>query len=320
MISAFHLRGWQRIPEVEIVALADPARAAAAERQSAFAPSAQIYPSIEAMLAAERLDFVDIISPPWLHADHCRRAHAAGLHVICQKPLCPELDEARALVRDLGASARLFAVHENHRHRPWFAEVRRRHAAGFFGNVRFLRIEQLDPYEPAETFKANAPRGVVLEYGTHLIDMLRALMGEPAAVHARFHAPSPRVRAESLAHLVFDCGDATATIDVAWKAGGVQQGSFLLVGDRGEAFYEGRLTRGDHARFRLVQGNQVVLDETRCPTDDYAESFYALEREVTDAMLAGRRSESSADDNLNTLAATFACYESAAEAKPIALR
>ncbi|HEY0713723.1 MAG TPA: Gfo/Idh/MocA family oxidoreductase [Polyangia bacterium] len=239
--------------------------------------------------------------------------------VVSRKRKQGSVGEAQALVRELGGQGH-FVVHENHRHRPWFAEVRRRYAAGFFGNLRYLRIEQLDPHEPAEPFKANAARGVVLEYGTHLIDMVRVLLGEPREVRAWLHHPSPRVRGESLAHLVFDCGGATATIDIAWKAGGAQQGGFLLIGDRGEAFYEGRLTRGERARFRLLRGTETVLDEVRCPTDDYIESFYALEREVVDSWLGGRRSESSANDNLNTLAATFACYESAAEAKPVTLR
>ena len=41
MISEFHLRGWQRIPEVEIVALVDPARSRAEERRAQFAPLAR---------------------------------------------------------------------------------------------------------------------------------------------------------------------------------------------------------------------------------------------------------------------------------------
>ncbi|HEY0711502.1 MAG TPA: Gfo/Idh/MocA family oxidoreductase, partial [Polyangia bacterium] len=72
MIAAYHLRGWQRIPEVEIVALADPALTAAESRRNEFAPTARVYPSLEVMLERERLDFVDVISPPWLHAEHCR--------------------------------------------------------------------------------------------------------------------------------------------------------------------------------------------------------------------------------------------------------
>jgi hypothetical protein len=42
MISEFHLRGWQRIPEVEIVALVDPVRGRAEGRRAQFAPQARI--------------------------------------------------------------------------------------------------------------------------------------------------------------------------------------------------------------------------------------------------------------------------------------
>ena len=319
MISEFHLRGWQRIPAVEIVALADPSAAAAESRRAAFAPDARIYAGIEPMLAAEALDFVDIITPPWLHAEHCRLARAANLHVVCQKPLCLDLEEARRLVADMSTSPRLFAVHENHRFRPWFAEVRRRHAAGFFGRLRYLRVDQFDPYEPAEKFKAEAVRGVTLEYGTHLIDMVRALLGHPQATFARMHTPNPRVRGESLAHITYLYQDATAVVDIAWKAAGLQQGGCLLIGDRGEAVYEGRLTRDSSSRFRLVSGNEVVLDEVRCPTDDYVDSFYEMERDFAEAILANRPPEQTGAENLATLEATFASYTAAAEGRLVSL-
>jgi predicted dehydrogenase len=318
MISEFHLRGWQRIPEVEIVALADPSTPAAEDRRSRWAQGARLYPDIAAMLGAEALDFVDVISPPWLHAEHCLAARDANVHVVCQKPLCLELDQAARLVDAMKSSPKIFAVHENHRFRPWFREIRRRHGEGFFGKLRYLRIDQFDPREPPEKFKADAERGVVLEYGTHLIDMACALLGPPHQVMARGHRPNPRVRGESLSHMTFDHRDgATTVIDVAWKAAGLQQGGLLLVGDEGEAIFEGRLTRDEKARFRLVRGNDVVLDEVRSPMTDYVDSFYLMERDVTDAMLAGRLPEQTGDENLRTLEATFASYDAMAEGRII---
>jgi predicted dehydrogenase len=319
MISEFHLRGWQRIPEIEIVGLADPSRAAAEARQQAYAPNARLYPGITELLANEQLDFVDIITPPWLHGEHCRAAKAADVHVICQKPLCLDLDEARALVADMATSPKIFAVHENHRFRPWFAELRRRHAAGFFGKLRYLRIDQFDPYEPPEKFKADAARGVVLEYGTHIIDMVRVLLGEPRSTFARGHRPNPRVRGESLSHITYTYDQATAVIDLAWKAAGMQQGGLLLIGDEGEAYYEGRHTRDKVSRLRLLKGNEVVLDQTRSPTEDYVESFYLMERDVIDAILAGRAPEQTGAENLRTLEATFATYDSMEQGREISL-
>jgi D-apiose dehydrogenase len=319
MISEFHLRGWQRIPEVQIVGLCDPSRPAAEARRAAYAPEARLYADMREMLAAEALDFIDIITPPVHHAEHCRIAKAANVHVICQKPLCLDLDEARALVADMASSPKIFAIHENHRFRPWFSEVRRRHAAGFFGRIQYLRIDQFDPYEPKEKFKADAARGVVLEYGTHIIDMVRVLLGEPRSTYARAHSPNPRVRGESLAHITYAYEGATAVVDLAWKAAGMHQGGLILIGDRGEAYYEGRHTRDTSARFRLLSGNEVVLDQTRSPTDDYVDSFYQMERDVVDALLAGRAPEQTGAENLKTLEATFASYRSMDEGREIIL-
>ena len=66
------------------------------------------------------------------------------------------------------------------------------------------------------------------------------------------------------------------------------QGSVLLVGDAGEAFFEGRMTRGADSRYRVASGNTVVLDEHRLPTADYVDAFFLLQREFADGMLGGR--------------------------------
>jgi predicted dehydrogenase len=102
MISEFHLRGWSRIPEVEIVALCNRTAARAEERRQQFVPEARVYTSLDALLASESLDFIDILTTPELHAVHCRAAMAAGLHIVCQKPLCESLESASALAAEAG--------------------------------------------------------------------------------------------------------------------------------------------------------------------------------------------------------------------------
>ena len=325
MISEFHLRGWQRIPEVEIVALVDPARSRAEERRAQFAPLADVHETVDSLFTdfapghAASLDFVDIVTPPWLHREHCLRAAQAGVHIICQKPLCDRLAEARTLVVELRDYHRLFLVHENHPYRPWFRDMLQRHRAGFFGPLRFLHLMQHDAHEPPELFKAEAERGVLLEYGVHLVDMVRALLGEPDRVSARLQRINPRVRGDSLAHIVFGYRDTTAVLDISWKAHGLAQGSVLLVGDAGEAFFEGRMTRGDVSRYRVASGNTVVLDEQRSPTVDYVDAFFLLQREFADGMLGGQVSVQQAANNLKTLIATFAAYQAADDDAPVLL-
>jgi D-apiose dehydrogenase len=317
MISEFHLRGWNRIPEVEIVALGNRTLARAERRRDEFAPAARVYGDLGEMLAGERLDFVDILTAPAQHLEHCLAAKAAGLHVVCQKPLCDTLDDARRLVREMADHPRLFAVHENHRYRPWFRAVLERHAEGFFGTPRLARFEHLNATHPGEVYKSEAAAGVLLEYGSHLVDMMRSLLGEPRRVYARLHRLNGAVRGESLVHAVYEYPDATAVVEAGWKSAAITQGSVLVAGDGGEAYYEGTLTRGDEGRLRLTRGAETVLDERRSPYDDYVESFFLLERECVDAMLGRGPLVQTGAEHLKTLAATFAAYESAARGGPV---
>jgi D-apiose dehydrogenase len=318
MISEFHLRGWQRIPEVEIVALGNRSIVRAEERRDQFAPQAQVYDDLGALLKAERLDFIDILTPPALHREHCLQAKQAGLHVICQKPLCDDLSEARKLVEEMRGYPQLFAVHENHRYRPWFQRILQLHAAqGFFGQVQFIRLEHLNGTAPAEAYKLASGDGVLLEYGTHLVDMMIALLGEPQRVYARTHHLNPEVAGESLVHVVYEYLRATAVIAAGWKRAGLLQSSALVQGDEGEAWYEGTMTRGEAARFRLVRHGEIVMDEARSPNDDYVESFYLFQRECADAMLNGGAVMQTGAANLKTLASTFAAYEAAVAGKVI---
>lgn len=312
MISEFHLRGWNRIPEVEIVALCNRTVERAEQRRQQFVPQARVYGDLRQMLEAEQLDFIDILTTPGLHRDHCLIAKESGLHVVCQKPLCDKLDDARQLAAEMERSGRLFAVHENHRYRPWFQRIIKEMGAGSFGKVSMVKIEHLNATHPGVAYKNAAGKGVLLEYGSHLIDMMRCLLGDPRRVYSRMHHLNPGVAGESLVHVAYEYADATAVIDAGWKSAAITQSGLLVVGSEGEAYFEGTLTRGQEGRFRLTRGNELVLDATRSSYDDYAESFYLLEREFTDAMLGRGAIVQTAKEHMKTLSCTFAAYESAA--------
>lgn len=318
LIAEFHLRGWQRLPEVEIVAVADPDPVAVADRRARFAPAARGYAGLAELLAAEPdLDFVDVLTPPALHAGHCRAGRAAGLHVICQKPLCEDLAEARALVADFADGGPLLCVHENHAYRPWFRKLAQRQAEGFFGTVRQFHLRQHDVAAPPQHLNREAARGVLLQYGVHFVDLVRHVLGSPRTVAAQLRRIHPAVRGESAARVTFSYPEASATLDVAWTNGGPAEGEVTLRGDRGAADYEGTMIRGGASRFRLRRGTEVVVDEARNATDDYVAAFGAFEQAFADALLRGAPAPQPAAENLQTLAMTFAAYAAAERGAPV---
>src|SRR2546427_257862 len=109
---AGHLPGWLRCRDVEIVAATDvePARRTAIE---ALVPTVTWYDTAESLLARERLDFVDICTPPASHGPLVTAALGSSRHVLCEKPLViapEELAPLTAVAGPRGVPARAGAA------------------------------------------------------------------------------------------------------------------------------------------------------------------------------------------------------------------
>ncbi|MCK7490274.1 MAG: TRAP transporter small permease subunit [Anaerotruncus sp.] len=236
-----------------------------------------MYGDLAAMLREERLDFIDILSAPWLHRAHCLQAKDAGVHIICQKPLCDALEDARALVAEMTGYPKLFAVHENHPYRPWFRQVADLHREGFFGTPRLLRLEQYDAKEPPEAYKNEAALGVLLEYGTHLVDMVLTLLGAPAR-RVRASTGSTREReAKVWPSSSIEYPEATAIVDIGVEAGRTGSWRFRLGRRQGC-----RPVRGHHGPRRTValsvshRGTLWLSMKPALPTTTTWTAFYRL--------------------------------------------
>ena len=91
-----HLKAWCDIKDVTLVAVCDvdPAKA----QEAAGLTGAVPYTDVATMLAAERLDFVDIATTMASHEPLVAQVAAAGVHVICQKPFAPDIAGVRRIL------------------------------------------------------------------------------------------------------------------------------------------------------------------------------------------------------------------------------
>src|SRR5262249_23995606 len=87
-----HVPAWARRREGDIVALSDtdPARRTLVD---ALLPGEGWYDSPQELLARERLDLVDICTPPATHGPLVCQALERGLHAFCEKPLVISREE-----------------------------------------------------------------------------------------------------------------------------------------------------------------------------------------------------------------------------------
>jgi predicted dehydrogenase len=179
--QAAHIPAWKQIPEVEIVALAepDPARRQRALELLGDPEGAQItaYTDGDELFAAVQPDLVDITIPPGPAKERAiRTALAAGCHVTCQKPFTLDEATARALVQEAAARGRILSVNQQARWAGAFARARQRIVDGSLGELRTIQLWA--------DFRNGGPMQW-LYYSVHSFDLIRFWAGrEPKRVLA----------------------------------------------------------------------------------------------------------------------------------------
>jgi predicted dehydrogenase len=226
---------WPPVARVRLVAICgrtEPAVAEAARRYG----YAGYYTDWRAMLADDRITLVDDVAWHSAHAEPCIAAAQAGKHVLCEKPLATSAAEARRM-RDAATKAGVqHMVAFNYRFAPAVRLARDLIAAGQLGrvhhiHVHYLQDHQADPDKviPAKYFDGKA--GVLLGLGSHAIDLIRFLVGEPKTAMGALRTVIPTRPAEdggtvqmtdddtTVAHLELENG-ALATLEVSYTCAG----------------------------------------------------------------------------------------------------
>ncbi|CAH1001555.1 Glucose-6-phosphate 3-dehydrogenase [Neolewinella maritima] len=113
-----------------------------------FLPADRVYGSYEEMIRTEkglpegkRMDFVSIVTPNHVHFGPAKMALENGFHVVCDKPLAFNVDEARQLVDLVERTGLTFALTHNYTGYPMVKQARDMIARGDFGKVRKIVVE-----------------------------------------------------------------------------------------------------------------------------------------------------------------------------------
>ena len=169
----------------EVVAVADPLPEA---RAVAEAAGAAAYPDLPAMLAAGGLDALYIATPNHLHAEAVEQAVAAGVPVLCEKPLANDRAGLNRIAAAADKARAPLATAFDQRHHPAHEVIRQRIADGAIGTVTAIRIVYCCWVDPAwsggtgDNWRADrscAGGGAVLDLAPHGLDLAELLTGEP---------------------------------------------------------------------------------------------------------------------------------------------
>jgi predicted dehydrogenase len=236
-----HLPAWQQNRHFSIVAVCD-----ASEERLAMAanllPTVRRYAALGDLLRTEKLDFVDVATPPASHASIIEEVLAKRIHVLSEKPLTTRWEACRR-IRSAASAARavVFTTH-NWKYAPIFRTAKRTLRRGDIGSVTHLRLETIRTTPPHDAGSTGAWRldpalaggGIMVDHGWHAFYLARHLVdAEPIAISARTSQRKfVTTGVEDTAECTIEFPGAKAEIFLTW-AGDARRNSGTIVGQLG---------------------------------------------------------------------------------------
>jgi len=142
------------------------------------------------LVSDPQIQVFDNGAPNNLHAEPCIAAAQAGKHIICEKPLARDAAEARRMLEAVQAAGVTHMCGFNYRFVPALKLAHDIIAAGRLGRIYHFRAQYLQEWIMDPGFgmvwrldASEAGSGALGDLGTHIIDLARFLVGEPASVN-----------------------------------------------------------------------------------------------------------------------------------------
>jgi predicted dehydrogenase len=172
------------VPELIAISGRDADKVAAAATRYGFATSATDWRDV---VTDERVGLFDNSGPNHLHAEPTIAAARAGKHVVCEKPLGRNADEAYETWQAVGDAGVQHLCAFNYRFVPAVRLAREIIASGDLGEIHHFRGSYLQDWGAADIDawrfdQSLAGSGALGDLGAHVIDLARYLVGEIADV------------------------------------------------------------------------------------------------------------------------------------------
>lgn len=307
--------------KVQIVAVAEP-NPAYRNRAATMFEAVHAYESVDQLLDRERIDFVDICTPPHTHGRLIKACAQKGLHILCEKPFVADVQEAREVAEFLSSRPELvFMPCHQYRYSPIWRPFKDLVEASSGGNHNLLQFTvcrtQADPGFLAEnpnwrTDQKISGGGILADTGVHYLYLVPWILGRPqalTAIVANLHHQN--IRVEDTAIVVIKCERGIAEITLTWAADR-RANSARLVNHESSLVYNG--TQLERARAGAVELLPVPDASDKA---QYVKLYVSLIDEFA-RRVSGRQTDSEwVAEARQSIELLHACYRSASEKQTI---
>jgi predicted dehydrogenase len=213
--ATHHVPAYRLLPNVELVACcATSLSRAQAGAQRLGLPKA--YADVGTMIQAESLDAVSVCSTNDAHYQNTLDALRAGAHVLCEKPMALDRNQAQEMVAQAERADRHAMVAFTYRFVPAAKMAQELIAGGELGEVFAFQATYVSAYlsdlaapiEKEWKLRQGMGGGVFGDLGSHLIYLTRWWFGEVARASGIKHTIAPLRTLADAARLRVDVDDA----------------------------------------------------------------------------------------------------------------
>ena len=203
--------------------------------------------TLEEALADPEVTAVYVATPVALHYPQTMAALAAGKHVLCEKPTALKVEQVEAMIAAAKAADRHFGVAFYRRLYPALGRARELMRQGVIGQPTLVWVtchgwfnDEVVSHRAWLFDPAQSGGGPLMDVGSHRIDVLNYLFGEPrlaGAAMSRQTQHTPNFKVEDNATLTIEYtsefGPVRAVLDVRWNSH-IAGDDFRIFGTHGE--------------------------------------------------------------------------------------
>ncbi|MBC7978160.1 MAG: Gfo/Idh/MocA family oxidoreductase, partial [Myxococcales bacterium] len=187
-ICEFHVAAVKKLaPEVELIGITDLDAARAQANAEKWGTTA--LPDLDALVAAGA-NVIHVLTPPFAHAKVATAALERGCHVLIEKPIAEDADEARQIGELAKKKGLIASVNHSLLYDPQVKKALDAVAAGALGevvSVDILRGSEYPPYEGGPLPPWYRDAGYPFrDIGVHCLYLMQALLGPIEGVDAEW--------------------------------------------------------------------------------------------------------------------------------------
>lgn len=316
VFERFHLPAIARVPAISLLAACDTNRSRLAWAEQRSSPPVLCTTPAE-LLGCTGLEAVLILTPPSSHAPNVLQALEAGLHVLVEKPMALEPDDARQMVQAARRAQRHLQVGFSRRFREPYRKLRERLQRMEPQRVIRVRFELAFPtgsWKAESDFLGDESRGggVLDDVLPHQLDLVCwMLRGRPDRIRCVVKGSRDTLSAElALGSVTVHCGAAhgpyVERLEIEVEGGRVLEASGSQAGVTGSRFRRWRQRRA-----LLLDRVSLLGDRLLRRPNVSLRSFEAQLRDFVGGIRTGSSEGATAEDGLLAVELVQACRTSA---------